>query len=49
MGAAIATVVAQFSVGIVVDAMQSDTRQMFIMKMDAFNPLRAIQRVREIQ
>jgi PST family polysaccharide transporter len=38
IGAAVATVVAQFSVGMLFDVIQKETRPMFIMKIKAFNP-----------
>ncbi len=38
VGAAVATVVAQFSVGMLFDVIQKETRPMFIMKIKAFNP-----------
>jgi len=38
VGAAVATVVAQFSVGMLFDVIQKETRHMFIMKIKAFNP-----------
>lgn len=42
LGAAIATVSAQFSVGVLIDALKIETHRMLIMKMRAMNPLRAI-------
>lgn len=42
IGAAIATVIAQLSVGLLFDAFQSETRQMFQMKMRALDPIRAV-------
>jgi PST family polysaccharide transporter len=44
VGAAVATVVAQFSVGMLFDAIQKETRPMFIMKIKAFNPCYIIRR-----
>jgi O-antigen/teichoic acid export membrane protein len=38
LGSAISTVLAQFSVGLLFDLIQSETRPMFLMKMRAFNP-----------
>lgn len=38
VGAAVATVIAQFSVGMLFDLIQKETRPMFIMKIKAFNP-----------
>ena len=39
VGAAVATVIAQISVGIAYDALQKETQPMFLMKLKAFNPL----------
>lgn len=49
LGAAIATVTAQFSVGIILDALQKETRKMFVMKILALNPLRLMQQVKGTQ
>jgi len=49
VGAAIATVAAQFSVGVIFDALQKETRQMFVMKILALNPLRLMQEVKRVQ
>ncbi len=43
IGAAVATVAAQFSVGVLFDVLQKETRQMFVMKILAFNPFRVMQ------
>ncbi len=45
LGAAWATVIAQFSVGILLDALQKRTRTMFVMKIRAFNPLKSFGRI----
>lgn len=44
VGAALATVVAQFSVGVLFDVIQKETRPMFIMKIKALNPYFIIRR-----
>lgn len=49
IGAAVATVTAQFSVGFLFDVMQKDTRQMFVMKMLAFNPFRLMQKFKGVK
>lgn len=47
IGAALATVFAQCAVGIVSDALQKETRQMFLMKIRAFSPFRAYRTFKE--
>ncbi|MGJ8588287.1 MAG: flippase [Yoonia sp.] len=47
LGAAWATVISQFSVGILLDALQKRTRTMFVMKVRAFNPLKSIGRIKQ--
>lgn len=49
IGAACATVAAQFSVGIVFDALQKETRRMFVMKILALNPFRVLQQFKGVQ
>jgi O-antigen/teichoic acid export membrane protein len=46
IGAAIATVAAQFTVGFLIDAIQPETRQIFIMKIRAFNPVRVVRKIK---
>lgn len=43
LGAAAATVISQFSVGVLFDVFQIETRGMFYMKINALNPLRALE------
>jgi PST family polysaccharide transporter len=47
IGAAWATVVAQFSVGILFDAIQMETRRLFFMKARSFSPFRLLQILKE--
>lgn len=45
IGAAVATVAAQFSVGLLFDALQVETRQMFLMKLNALNLIRVLKTI----
>lgn len=46
IGAAIATVIAQISVGILFDALQSETRRLFLMKIRSIHPVEVIRRLK---
>ena len=45
IGAAFATVVAQFCVGVLYDAFQKETRSMFKMKLKTVNPCRLMSKI----